>query len=516
MAPEQPGQGTGHLPASSEDTASHTSETSQATTGEEEPARHDTRHPVDQPVPAGRSIAGAIQHVAAMYAGVAAPPLIVGAFLNLSPTELSFLVGASLFTAGIATLLQTLGVWKIGARLPFVNGVSFATVAPMIAIAKSHDGDALPYLFGATIICGLVCFVAAPWFCKFIRFFPPVVSGTVITLIGISLVPVAANWSQGGDDKAADYGSLSNVGLAAITLLVVLVLRKLLRGFLQQIAILLGLLIGTLVAIPMGKSDFSSLADSPIVGFPTPFHFGAPQFDIAAIVSMMVVMLVAMTESTADMLALGEIVDKPAGERTIANGLRADGLSTALSPFFNGFMCSAFAQNIGLVALTKMRSRFVVAVGGVVLLVLGLVPVLGSAVALVPQPVLGGAGIVLFGTVAASGLKTLGQADMSKDTNLLIVATSIALGVLPEVAPDFYKNFPDSVSTVLDSGISTGCVAAVLLNLLFHHLHWGKKKDADADGDGAENTGHAAGADETSVGVPEQNSGSQATSPAAV
>ncbi|MFF8828173.1 nucleobase:cation symporter-2 family protein [Streptomyces sp. NPDC015131] len=438
------------------------------------------KHPVDETLPPLKMFTSGLQHVAAMYAGVVAPPLIVGAAVGLSGTELTFLTGASLFTAGLATFLQTLGVWKIGARLPFVNGVTFAGVAPMLAIVDTTDNkaDALPVIFGAIIVAGLLGFIAAPYFSKLVRFFPPVVTGTVITLIGISLLPVAFGWAQGPNPAADDYGSTTYLTLAAITLVLVLVLRRFTRGFVKQIAVLIGLVLGTLIAIPFGVTDFSPVTEADIVGFPTPFHFGAPQFALAAIISMCVVMLVSMTESTADMLALGEIVERPADEKTIAGGLRADTLGSALSPLFNGFMCSAFAQNIGLVAMTRIRSRFVVAAGGGFLVLMGLSPVAASLISVVPRPVLGGAGVVLFGSVAASGIQTLVKAGLEKDNNVLIVAVSLAVGIIPITAPEFYHAFPETAKIILDSGISTGCVAAVLLNFVFNHLGNGGR-DAD-------------------------------------
>ncbi|WP_326768703.1 purine permease [Streptomyces sp. NBC_01591] len=437
----------------------------------------DRKHPVDETLPPLKMFTSGLQHVAAMYAGVVAPPMIVAPAVGLTAKETAFLMGASLFTAGIATLLQTLGFWRIGARLPFVNGVSFAGVTPMVAIGKDRGHDGIAVIFGAIIVASLLGFLLAPYFCKLVRFFPPVVTGTVITLIGVSLLPVAFNWSQGGNATAADYGSTTNITMAAVTLVIVLALRKLLRGFLQQIAILLGLIVGTLIAIPVGITDFGAIKDADLVGFPTPFHFGAPQFEIAAIVSMSIVMLVCMTESTADMLALGRIVGRPADERTIEGGLRADTLGSAISPLFNGFMCSAFAQNIGLVAMTKVRSRFVVAAGGGILIVLGLVPVAASVIALVPLPVLGGAGIVLFGSVAASGIQTLAAAALEKGENALIVAAAVGIGLIPIAAPEFYHAFPEDLLVVLDSGISTGCVVAIVLNLAFNHL--GRKPDPE-------------------------------------
>ncbi|MGF1428062.1 nucleobase:cation symporter-2 family protein [Kitasatospora sp. LaBMicrA B282] len=437
-------------------------------------------HPVDELLPVGRMSAVAVQHVASMYAGVAAPPLIIGGAVGLSPAKLTALLAAALFIAGVATLLQCLGFWRVGSRLPFVNGVSFATVSPVLAVVEAKKGAALPLIFGSTIVAGLCCFLAAPLFCRLIRFFPPVVSGTVITLIGVSLLPVAGNWAQGGNAAAHSYGSVGNLGLAGFTLLAVLLLNRFLRGFLQRIAILFGLLAGTLVAIPFGKVDLHALAALPVFALPHPFAFGAPRFEVASIISMLVVMVVSMTESTADMIALGEVVERPATDRTIAAGLRADGLATAFGGVFNGFICSAFAQNIGLVALTRIRSRYVVALGGGFLVVMGLMPVVGGLVSLVPQPVLGGAGIVLFGSVAVAGLRTLSKADLSAGSNALIVAASLAFGIFPIAYPGFYHAFPQQVATVLSSGISAGCLSAIVLNLLFNHLGRGRGAGASA------------------------------------
>lgn len=443
------------------------------------PEEIDRKHPVDETLPPFKMFTSGLQHVAAMYAGVVAPPMIVGPAVGLSAKDTAFLMGASLFTAGIATLLQTLGFWRVGARLPFVNGVSFAGVTPMVAIGRDRGYDGIAVIFGAIMVASVLGFLLTPYFSKLVRFFPPVVTGTVITLIGVSLLPVAFNWSQGGNPTADGYGSMKNIGMAALTFVIVLALRKLLRGFLQQIAILLGLVVGTVVAVPLGMTNLDAITDAGIVGFPTPFHFGSPQFEVAAIISMCIVMLVCMTESTADMLALGRIVDRPADERTIEGGLRADTLGSAVSPLFNGFMCSAFAQNIGLVAMTKVRSRFVVAAGGGILILLGLCPVAASVIALVPLPVLGGAGIVLFGSVAASGIQTLATAALEKGENALIVAAAVGIGLIPIAAPQFYHAFPEDLLVVLDSGISTGCIVAILLNLAFNHL--GRKDGAQEE-----------------------------------
>lgn len=274
----------------------------------------------------------------------------------------------------------------------------------------------------------------------------------------------------GSDPAAKDFASVPRVLLAGITLVVVLALNKFLAGFLRSIAILLGLAIGTLLAIPFGLFDASALRGTPVFAVPSPFHFGAPEFQAGAIVSMLIVMLVSMTESTADMLALGEVVEMPVTEDTIAAGLRADGAATFVASLLNGFAVTAFAQNIGLIALTRVRSRYVVAVGGVILVLLGLFPVAGAIIAIVPQPVLGGAGFALFGTVAASGIRTLARAGLGDSDNLLIVAVALGFGLLPIAAPAFWTHFPQVVQTVMGSGISAGCLVAIALNLFFNHL----------------------------------------------
>ncbi|WP_031464811.1 nucleobase:cation symporter-2 family protein [Sciscionella sediminilitoris] len=421
-------------------------------------------HPVDRRPGAGELLLGALQHVGAMYTGVVAPPLVIGAAVGLDPAKLSLLIGASLFTSGIATLLQTLGIWRFGARLPLVNGVTFASVAPVQAIAEEHAGpSALGYVYGATLIGGALMVLLAPVFSRLLKFFPPVVTGTVITLIGVSLLPVTAQWVA--DQKPS--AGWRDVLLAGFTLLAVLVCNRFLSGVLGRIGLLIGLVAGTLLAWPLGAIDTSSFSKAEAFGIASPFHFGAPAFDIAAIISIVIAVIVTMAESTADMIALGEIVERPTGQRTLADGLRADGLASAVSTVFGGFLATAFAQNIGVVALTRVRSRYVVAGCGVLLVLLGMFPVVGGIVALVPQPVLGGAGIVLFGSVAVAGIRTLTRADLSRPANVAIVAASLGIGLLPVVAPEFYAHFPAAVRTIMNSGISAGCIAAVVLNLVF-------------------------------------------------
>jgi xanthine permease len=429
-------------------------------------------HPVDEVLKPGPMFVYGLQHVMSMYAGVVAVPLIVGSALKLPFSDLSYLLAATLLISGLATLLQTLGLPWIGAKLPIVQGTSFAAVGSMIAIGTGAGGGTagLNAIFGAIVVAGAVGFLLSGVFSRLLHFFPPVVTGSVITVIGISLLPVAIRWAGGGAGSE-DFGSLSNVGLAAITLAVILLVYRFLPGFFSRIAILVGLVVGGVVAALFGKIDFSLVSQAQTFAISTPFHFGAPTFEVAAIVSMVIVMLVIMTETTADLLAIGVVVGRPADRKTVANGLRADTLSTAVSGgLLNGFPVSAFAQNVGLVALTGIKSRFVVAVSGGILLILGFFPQVGAVVAALPLPVLGGAGLALFGSVAASGIRSLSAVHYEGNQNLVIVALSIGMGVIPIAVPDFYHEFPSWFQTIFDSGISAAAVTAVLLNILFNVL----------------------------------------------
>ena len=431
--------------------------------------------PEDERLSIGSSFAYGFQHVLTMYGGIIAVPLIVGQAAGLPPADIGVLIAAALFMGGLATILQTVGLPYFGSKLPLVQGVSFASVATMVAIVTGPGG--IQSAFGAVMASAAIGLLIAPVFSKIVRFFPPVVTGTVITTIGLTLMPVAANWAMGGNRKAENYGSMENIGLAAITLALVLLLSKLGNATISRLSILLAMVIGTLVAVVTGMANFAKVGDGPIVAFPTPFHRGAPTFEVAAIISMVIVVLVILTETMADILAVGEIVGTKVDSKRIAAGLRADMGSSLIAPIFGSFTQSAFAQNVGLVAVTKIKSRYVVAAGGVILVTLGLLPVLGRVVAAVPTAVLGGAGIVLFGTVAASGIRTLAKVEYKNNMNLIIVATSIGFGMIPIAAPAFYDKFPDWFATIFHSGISSAAVMAILLNLLFNHLKAGNSEN---------------------------------------
>lgn len=430
--------------------------------------------PEDERLGAGATVVYGLQHVLTMYGGIVAVPLIVGQAAGLSPAEIGLLITASLFAGGVATLLQTIGLPFFGCQLPLVQGVSFASVATIVAIL-SGGGEAggLPAVLGAVMVASFVGLLITPVLSRITKFFPPLVNGIVITTIGLTLMPVAANWAMGGNRNAPDFGSMSNIGLAALTLVIVLLLSKLGSAYISRLSILLAMIIGTIAAVFFGMADFSRVGDGPLIALPSVFHFGLPVFHLAAVISMLIVVMVILVETSADILAVGEIIETKVDSKRLGNGLRADMLSSLFAPVFGSFTQSAFAQNVGLVAVTGVKSRYVVAAGGLILVTLGLLPVMGRVIAAIPPSVLGGAGIVLFGTVAASGIRSLSKVDYANNMNLIIVATSLGFGMIPIAAPQFYHQFPAWFETIFHSGISSSAIMAISLNLLFNHFRTG-------------------------------------------
>ncbi|MEN5249046.1 nucleobase:cation symporter-2 family protein [Brucella pseudintermedia] len=444
--------------------------------------------PEDEKLSVTANLAYGFQHVLTMYGGIVAVPLIIGQAAGLSPAEIGLLITASLFAGGVATVLQTIGIPFFGCQLPLVQGVSFSGVATMVAIVtSSQTGEAgLQVVLGAVIAAAAIGLIITPIFSRITRFFPPLVTGIVITTIGLTLMPVAARWAMGGDSNSPEFGSMANIGLAGITLVIVLILSKMGNATISRLSILLAMIIGTFVAWTLGMTDFSRVGEGSMVALPEIFHFGMPVFSLAATLSMFIVIMVTLVETSADILAVGEIIGTKVDSRRLANGLRADMLSSILSPVVGSFTQSAFAQNVGLVAVTGVKSRYVVATGGLILITLGLLPVMGRVIACVPPAVLGGAGIVLFGTVAASGIRTLAKVDYENNINLIIVATSIGFGMIPIAAPQFYHHFPTWFETIFHSGISSAALMAIALNLMFNEIKLGNSNQMSVFAEGTE------------------------------
>jgi NCS2 family nucleobase:cation symporter-2 len=472
-------------------------------------------HPVDEKLPLGRVTALGLQHVLVMYAGAIAVPLIVGRALKLSPEQVAMLISADLFACGLVTLIQSLGFTKyFGIKLPVMMGVTFAAVGPMVAMANAQSGvEGARAIFGAIIGAGVISMLIAPLMSRMLRFFPPVVTGTIIAIIGISLMRVGVGWAMGGPAFMAQnvdvprlvemtnliepaltapvapgaaapvvklpgpipmtdnpaYAALDNMAVAAAVLVFILLLVKYTKGFLANISVLLGIVAGCILAAALGKMHFDKVGKAHWFDVVTPFAFGMPTFDPVMVLTMTLVMIVVMIESTGMFLALSDITGKKIGQKELAAGLRTDGLGTVIGGVFNTFPYTSFSQNVGLVGVTGVRSRYVCVAGGIIMLVLGMLPKMAAFVESIPVFVLGGAGLVMFGMVAATGIRILSTVDYKHNrNNLYIVALSIGFGLIPLVAPRWTQHMAHSLHPLLESGILLTAVAAVALNIFFN------------------------------------------------
>lgn len=438
-------------------------------------------HPVDEVLPVPKLAALGLQHVLVMYAGAVAVPLIVGRALNLTPAQVAILISADLFACGVATLIQSVGFPRVGIKLPVMMGVTFASVSPLLAMAANADVGLLG-IYGSVIIAGIFGVLVAPYLSRLLPLFPPVVTGTIILVIGISLMRVGINWAGGGLpmlSKVVDgqrmtftnpaYGALDGLSIALFVLIVIMLLTKYGKGFVANVAVLLGIVAGSVLATLLGKMHFDKVGEAPWFGLIYPFQFGLPTFDLVAALTMCLVMIVVMIESVGMFLALSDITGKKIGEKELTAGLRADGVGTLVGGVFNTFPYTSFSQNVGLVGVTGVRSRWVTATGGVFMLALGLMPKMSALVESVPVVVLGGAGLVMFGMVAATGARILGNVDFAHNrNNLFVVAISVGFGMIPMVAPNFFSQLPHALHPLLESGILLAAIVAVLLNAFFN------------------------------------------------
>jgi NCS2 family nucleobase:cation symporter-2 len=419
--------------------------------------------------PIARLVLLAIQHVLVMYAGAVAVPLILGGALHLPREQIASLINADLFACGIATLIQSFGVGPVGIRLPVMMGVTFASVTPMLAMAND-PALGLTGIYGAVIAAGVFGVLVAPLISRLLPFFPPVVTGSIITVIGITLMRIGLTWAGGGAPVTKpDFGAPGYLLVAALVLAVILLLLRFASGFLQNISVLIGIVVGYVITVGLGWTNFDGIDAQPWVDLVYPFQFGLPRFGLVACLSMCLVMIVVMIESTGMFLALGEMTGETIDQARLERGLRADGVGTIIGGIFNTFPYTSFSQNVGLVGVTGIRSPYVCVAGGIFMLILGLLPKLAFVAASVPQCVLGGAGAVMFGMVAATGIKILAGVDYKTGRqNLFIVALSIGFGMIPLVTPTLFKSLPEVLKPMLDSGILLATAAAVSLNAFFN------------------------------------------------
>ncbi len=436
-----------------------------------------TVSPVDEILPPGRLAILGMQHVLVLYAGAVAVPLIIGHALGLLPDQIALLISADLFAAGLATLIQSFGLPGVGIRMPIMMGVTFASVGPMMAMIAAGAASGAPQsatlqlIYGASIASGVFGLAVAPLVGRLAKLFPPVVTGTVILVIGISLMNIGVNWAAGGQPSQPDYGSPLYLGIALFTLAVILALTRFATGMLKNTAVLIGTVAGCVVATLLGKMSFEHVAEARFVALVMPFQFGLPRFELVPVLTMCLVMIVIMVESMGMFFAVSGMVEQPLTTKAVVRGLRGDALGAILGGVFNTFPYTSFSQNVGLVGVTGVRSRYVCVAGAAIMILLGLSPKLSALVAAAPSFVLGGAGLVMFGMVAATGVRILSGVDYAGNhNNLFIVAISVGVGLIPLVAPNFFQFMPVVLAPLLNSGILLSVIAAVILNLYYNGL----------------------------------------------
>ncbi|CAI3345875.1 purine permease [Enterococcus cecorum] len=415
----------------------------------------------------GKAAILGLQHLLAMYAGAVAVPLLIGMGLGFDEAQMTYLISIDIFMCGVATLLQLTVTKFFGIGLPVVLGCAIQAVSPLIIIGSKNGVGAI---YGSIIAAGIYVVLIAGLFSKVKVLFPPIVTGTVITVIGLTLIPVAITKMGGGDASAKTFGDLASLIQAAVTILLILGLQAFAKGFLRSISVLIGLVGGTILACLMGNVSFSAISHAPIFHVPQPFYFGMPKFDVWSILLMIIISTISMVESTGVYFALGDITGKNIGEEDLKRGYRAEGLAVILGGIFNTFPYTGFSQNVGLVQLSGIKSTRPIYFSAFFLIILGLFPKVGAVAQIIPEPVLGGGMLVMFGMVAVQGMRMLSKVNFEDDKNLLIVALSIGLGLGFNSLPTLFQHLPQTVQMFTGNGIVMSSITAIILNLLFHGL----------------------------------------------
>ncbi|SBD75648.1 Xanthine permease [Staphylococcus aureus] len=407
-----------------------------------------------------------VQHLLAMYAGAILVPIIVGTSLKFTPEQIAYLVTVDIFMCGVATFLQANKV--TGTGLPIVLGCTFTAVAPMILIGQTKGIDVL---YGSLFLSGILVIIIAPFFSHLVKFFPPVVTGSVVTIIGINLMPVAMNYLAGGQG-AKDYGDVKNILLGLMTLIIILVLQRFTTGFIKSIAILIGLVLGTIGAGLLGMVDINQVNHAGWLGIPVPFRFSGFSFDVTSTLVFFIVAIVSLIESTGVYHALSEITGKKLERKDFRKGYTAEGLAIVLGSIFNSFPYTAYSQNVGLVSLSDAKKNNVIYGMVVLLLICGCIPKLGALANIIPLPVLGGAMIAMFGMVMAYGVSILGHIDFKNQNNLLIIAVSVGLGTGISAVPQAFKGLGEQFAWLTQNGIVLGAISAIILNFFFNGIKY--------------------------------------------
>lgn len=402
-----------------------------------------------------------LQHLLAMYSGSILVPIMIAGALGYSSQQLTYLISTDIFMCGVATFLQLQLNKYFGIGLPVVLGVAFQSVAPLIMIGQKHGSGAM---FGALIVSGIYVLLIAGIFSKIANFFPPIVTGSVITTIGLTLIPVAIG-NMGNNSEKPTVQSLL---LAAVTILIILLVNIFAKGFLKSISILIGLIIGTIIASFMGLVDFAPVTQAPLVHVPTPFYFGIPKFELSSIVMMCIIATVSLVESTGVYFALSDITNEKLDSIRLRNGYRAEGLAVLLGGIFNTFPYTGFSQNVGLVKLSGIKTRLPIYYAAGFLVLLGLVPKFGALAQIIPSPVLGGAMLVMFGFVSVQGMQMLARVDFEhNEHHFLIAAVSISAGVGLN-GSNLFNSLPTGLQMFFSNGIVMASVIAIVLNLILN------------------------------------------------
>lgn len=405
-----------------------------------------------------------LQHLLAMYSGAVAVPLLIGAALNFNSTQMTYLVSIDIFMCGLATFLQLLRNRYFGIGLPVILGCAIQAVEPLKMIGKEFS---IGTMYGAIIVAGIFVFLVAGQFAKIKKLFPPVVTGSLITVIGLTLIPIAIQNIGGGDSTAKSFGSLQNLFLGFVTIVIILAVQVWGRGFIGTIAVLIGLVTGTLVAALLGQVSLSPITEAAWFHIPQPFYFGAPQFEWSSSLTMIIIALVSMVESTGVFFALGNVLNRKISADDLKKGYRAEGMAVILGGIFNTFPYTTFSQNVGLLQLSGIKTKRPIYWSAVLLMVMGLLPKIGAVATIIPTPVLGGAMLVMFAMISVQGIRILLDVDFSDQRNILIVAVAVGMGLGVSVYPSIFQFMPKSAQLFLGNGIVIASITSVLLNVIF-------------------------------------------------
>lgn len=405
-----------------------------------------------------------IQHLLAMYAGAIAVPLIIGSALNLSEAQMTYLISIDILMCGVATLLQLSVNRFFGIGLPVVLGCAFQAVAPLIMIGSKSG---LGAIYGSIIASGIFIILIAPFFAKIKKFFPKVVTGSVITIIGLTLIPVAMMKIGGGNPQSESFASLNFIGLGFGTIFLIILISLFCKGFLKSIGILIGLMVGTLFASFLGMVDLAPVKEANLFDFPKVFYFGAPKFELSGILMMIIISVISLVESTGVYFALSELTGRKLTQESLKKGYRAEGLAVLLGGIVNTFPYTAYSQNVGLVSISGIKSTRPIYFASFFLILLGLFPKIGALAQIIPDPVLGGGMLIMFAYVTAQGVKILSSIDLTCEKNILIIALSIGLGLGCNAMPQLFAHLPQTLEMIFSNGIIVGSICAVTLNAIF-------------------------------------------------